>query len=87
LFWRCGEERAALLWRAAVGPGGDLLDLGNRHRPGGQQAEHNIDAMGDAALAVSPTSDAPWADAKQLGDAMLREAERAECRAKLDRSR
>jgi hypothetical protein len=53
---------------AAVGPGGDsdggLLDLGNRHRPRGEEAQHNADAAWDAAIAVLPTSDAPRADAE-----------------------
>jgi hypothetical protein len=70
---------------AAVCPGGDrdggLLDLGNRHRPRGQEAEHNADPAWDAAVAVLPTSDAPRADAEQLGDALLCDAERAEGRA------
>jgi hypothetical protein len=57
---------------------GSLLDLGNRHRPRGQKAEHNVDSSGDAAIAVLPTSDASRADAEQLGDAVLRDAERAE---------
>src|SRR5262245_7106667 len=43
---------------AAVCPDGDrdgsLLDLGNRHRPGGQEAEHNTDAAWDAAIATLP---------------------------------
>ena len=74
---------------AAVCPGGDrdggLLDLGNRHRPRGQEAEHNADAAGDAAIAVLPASDAPRADAEQLGDAVLCDAERIECRAEFGR--
>ena len=74
---------------AAVCPGGDrdggLLDLGNRHRPRGQEAEHNADSAWDAAIAVLPTSDAPRADAEQLGDAVLCDAERAECLAEFGR--
>ena len=69
---------------AAVCPGGDsdggLLDLVNRHRARSQEAEHNVDAAGDAAIAVLPAPDAPRADAEQLGDAVLCDAERAECR-------
>jgi hypothetical protein len=91
LFWRrrSAARSGQLSFGAAVGSGedrdGDPLDLRDRNCPGSQKAKHDADATGDAALAVSPTSDAPRADAKQLGDVMLREAERAECRAKLNR--
>ena len=82
---RDGERSGRLPFGAAVGPGGDsdggLLDLGNRHRPCGQQAQHDANPAGDAALAALPAPDASRADAEQLGDAVLREAERAECRA------
>ena len=70
---------------AAVYPDGGLLDLGNRHRPRSQEAEHNADAAGDAAIAVLPAPDAPRADAEQLGDAVLCDAERAKCRAEFGR--
>jgi len=74
-----------LRFGGAVCPGkdrdGSLLNLVNRHYPRGQEAKHNADAAGDAALAVSPTSHASGADGEQLGDAPLREAKRAECRA------
>jgi hypothetical protein len=77
-----GGGRAAL--GAAVCAGGDrdggLLDLGNRYRPRGQQAEHNADPAGDAAIADLPASDASRADAEQLGDAVLGDAERTEGR-------
>ena len=85
--WRGGEGRPR--FGAAVCPDGDrdggLLDLGNRHRPRGQEAEHNADAAGDAAIAVLPAPDAPRADAEQLGDAVLCDAERAKCRAEFGR--
>jgi hypothetical protein len=75
----------------AVCPGGDrdggLLDLGNRHRLRGQEAKHNGDSAWDAAIAVLPAPDAPRADAEQLGDAVLCDAERAECRAEFGRVR
>jgi antitoxin component of MazEF toxin-antitoxin module len=82
LFWRCGEERVALLWRAAVCPGGDggLFDLSDRDCSGGQQAKHDTDTTRDAAIAMLPTSDGPRGDVKQLGDTVLREAERVEHR-------
>ena len=67
------------------GKDGGLLDLGNRHRPSGQEAEHNVDATWDVAIAGLPTSDAPRTDAEQLGDAVLCDAERAECRAEFGR--
>jgi hypothetical protein len=76
---------------AAVCPDGDrdggLLDLGNRHRPRGQEAEHNADAAGDAAIAVLPASDVPRADAEQLGGAALCNAEGAKRRAEFSRFR
>jgi hypothetical protein len=63
----------------AVGPGGSrdgsLLDLTDRDRPAGQKAKYNVDATRDAAIAPLPASDTPRADAKQLSDAVLREAE------------
>jgi hypothetical protein len=76
---------------AAVYPGGDrdgsLLDLGNRHRPRGQKAEHNVDSPGDAAIAVLPTSDASRADAEQFGDTVLCDVEHVERRAEFGRGR
>jgi hypothetical protein len=64
------------------GRDGGLFDLGQRHRPGGQQAEHNVDAAWDAAIAALPASDASRANAEQFGDAVLGDAERAECLAR-----
>jgi hypothetical protein len=68
---------------AAVCPGGNrdggLFDLGDRHRSRGQKTEHNADSAWDAAIAVLPTSDALRADTEQPGDAVLCDAERAEC--------
>ena len=64
-----------------------MFDLGDRNRPGGQEAEHNADATWDAAITVLPTSDASRTDAEQLSDAALCDAERAECRAELVRGR
>jgi hypothetical protein len=93
LFRRRRDEEGSgrLGFGAAVCPGGDrdggLLDLGNRHRSRGQKTKHDDDAAGDAAIAVLPASDAPRADAEQLGDAVRCDAERAECRAELDRGR
>jgi hypothetical protein len=43
---------------------GGLLDLGDRNRPGSQEAEHNADTAWDAAITMLPTSDAPRADAE-----------------------
>ena len=85
------EGSGRLRFGAAVCPGGDrnggLFDLADRNRPGGQEAEHDADAAWHAAIAVLPTSDAPRADAEQLSDAVLCDAERAEGRAELVRSR
>jgi hypothetical protein len=82
--WRLEEGSRGPGFDAAVDPGGDsdggLLDLVNRHRSHGQQAEHNADAAWGAAIARLPTSDAPRADAEQFGDTVLRDAERVECR-------
>ena len=85
---RRGGERAAQVWRCR------LSGRGQRRRPArpgqpspsrSQEAEHNADAAGDAAIAVLPAPDAPRADAEQLGDAVLCDAERAECRAEFGR--
>ena len=61
---RSGRPRVG----TAVGPNGDrsgsFFDLGNRHRPRGQQAKHDTDPTGDAAITMLPTSDAPWTDAE-----------------------
>jgi hypothetical protein len=65
---------------------GGLLDLGNRHRPRSQEAKYNADSAWDAAIAVLPTSDAPRAEAEQLGDAVLCDTDRAEHLAELARS-
>jgi len=85
------EGSGRLRFGAAVRPGGDrnggLLDLGNRNHPGGQEVKHDVDSAGDAAVAGLPAPDAPRADAKQLGDAALCNAEYAECRAELIRGR
>jgi hypothetical protein len=67
------------------GRDGDPLDLSNRHRPHGQETKHNADAARDAAIAALPASDTPRADAEQLGNAMLRDAKRAEYLAELAR--
>lgn len=92
LFWRrlAEEGSGRLRFGAAVFPrrdsdGGGLLNLGNCHHPRGQQAKHDVDSRGDAAIAALPAPDAPWADAKQLGDAVLCDAECAECRAEFGR--
>src|SRR5262249_50220232 len=65
---------------------GGLLDLGNRHRPRGQQAEYNADAAWDVVIARLPASDALRGDAEQPGNMVLCEAERAQHLAELARS-
>jgi hypothetical protein len=65
---------------------GGLLDLIDRNRPRDQQAKHNPNPARHTALAVLPPPHAPWANAEQLGDAVLRDAERAECLARRCRS-
>jgi hypothetical protein len=84
--WFRKERSGGLRVGAAVCPGrrrgGGLLDLGQRHRPRGQEAEHNVDPAGDAAIAALPTSHASRANAEQLGDTVLRDAECAECLAR-----
>src|SRR5262245_42124533 len=60
---RLDEERSGRLrFGAAVCPGGggdgSLLDLGDRNCPGSQEANHNADAAGDAAIAMLPASHA-----------------------------
>ena len=89
--WLDEEGSGRLRFGAAVCPGGDgdggLFDLSNRNRSSGHEAENNADAAGDAAVAGLPAPDAPRADAKQLGDAALCNAEYAECRAELIRGR
>jgi len=89
-FW-CrpdAEESGRLSFGAAVCSGGDkggCFDLLNRHHPRGQEAEHNGDAARQAAIAVSPMSDSPRVDGKELREAALRDVERAERRAELGR--
>jgi len=82
---RLGALRSGRLrFGAAVGPGGSRgggqFDLGDCHRPRGQQAKHDADAAGGAAGAAFPAPDGPWADAEPPGDAALREAEHVERR-------
>jgi hypothetical protein len=89
---RLDEERCGRLrFGAAIGPGGgrggSLLDLANRHRPRGQEAKHDADPAGNAAVAVLPAADAARADAEQRCSAARCDAERAECRAKFARGR
>ena len=77
------EGSRRLRFGAAVGSGGDSngdpLDLVNRHRAASHEAEQNVDAAGDAAIAVLPAPDTPRTDTEQVGDAVLCEAERVEC--------
>ena len=72
------EGSRRLRFGAAVGPGGDSngdpLDLVNRHRAASHEAEQNVDAAGDAAIAVLPAPDTPRTDTEQVGDAVLCEA-------------
>jgi sRNA-binding protein len=89
---RFDEERSGRLRRsAAICPEGDsddgsLLDLVNRHCSRSQEAQHNTNAAGDAAIAVLPAPHAPRADAEQPGNAVLCEAKRAQHLAELARS-
>jgi len=68
----------------AVGPyrGGhsNFFNLVNRHYSLGDESKHDVDATGGVAGAISPTSDAPRADAEQLGDSVLCEAKCAKRR-------
>jgi hypothetical protein len=84
-----GSER--LRFGAAIWPDGDrdggLLDLGNCHRSRSHEAEQNVDSPRDAAIATLPTSDAPRADAEQLGDTVLCDVEDVERRAEFGRGR
>ena len=76
---RIGAGRRRISRRlTAVGRSGegDLFDLGDRDRSRGQETKHDVNAARNAAIAVLPPSDAPRADAEQLGDSMLCEAER-----------
>jgi len=81
---RGGRRSGRYRFGAAVGPGrdgdGDFFDLGDCHRPCGQQAKHDADAAGGAAGAAFPAPDGPWTDAEPPGDAALREAEHVERR-------
>ena len=67
---------------AAVYLGGGLLDLGDCHHLGGQEAEHDADAAGNTATAIKPAPDASRTDAEHSGDAALRDTERDEHRTK-----
>ena len=87
LFWRRRDEEGSRgpKFGAAVYPDSGLLDLGNRHRPRSQEAEHNADAAGDAAIAILPTPHAPGANAEQSRNVVLCDAKRAECFAEVSR--
>jgi hypothetical protein len=85
---RLAEEGSGQLgFGVAVGLDGDggLFDLGNRHCTRGQEADHNGNSARDAALAVLPASNAPWADAEQRGETVLCDSESAECRTEFGR--
>ena len=94
---RLGALRSGRLrFGAAVGPGGSRgggqFDLGDCHRPRGQQAKHDADAAGGAAGAAFPAPDGPWADAEPPGDAALCDAKLGErcaefCRGQVARFR
>jgi hypothetical protein len=79
------NARNAVL-RHRISPGG-LLDLGDCHRPGSQKVEHNLDPAWDRAITPPPAANVSRFDPKYLGDALLREAERAKGRAKFNRNR
>jgi hypothetical protein len=86
LFRRRREEGSGRLrFGAAVSSGGDgdsdLLDPVNRHAATSQEAKDDADAAGGVAIAGTPAPDGPRADAKQLGDAVLCDAEPLERRA------
>jgi hypothetical protein len=74
---------------AAVCQGGDggLLDLGDRNRPRSQEAEYNLDPARNGAITPPPTANVSRFDPEYLGNMLLREAKRAERRAKFNRSR
>jgi hypothetical protein len=80
------KESGRLKSGAAVCPGG-LLDLGGRNRPGSQEAKDDSDAVWNPAITRSPATDVPQSDAEQLGDVLLRDAERAKHLAEFNRSR
>jgi hypothetical protein len=84
---RLDAERSAAAIRLGRGRNGDLLNLSDRHHPRGQETEHDGDSEWNAAVASLPTSHASGADAKQLGDAVLCDAERGERRAEFGRVR
>jgi len=85
-FWCRPDEEGSGRLRFGGDKGG-CFDLLNCHHPRGQEAEHNGDAARQAAIAVSPMSDSPRVDGKELREAALRDVERAERRAEFGRSR
>jgi hypothetical protein len=62
-----------------------LFDLVNRHNPRSEEADHDVDPAGNTAITVLPTSDAARANAKQLRNTLLRNAESIECQVKFCR--
>jgi len=82
-----GDGRLGL--SGAVGSSGNrsggLLDLNDCDCFHGQEAKQKKDPIGDVTITRLPSADAARADAEQLGDAVLRDAERAECGAKFGR--
>jgi hypothetical protein len=83
---RSGRLRFGISVRLGADRDGDSLDLLDCNDSGGQQAKHEVDATGRAAIAIPPTPDAPRIDGEQSGNAMLLEAERIECHAKFGRT-
>jgi hypothetical protein len=61
--------------------------LGDCHRSGSQKAEYNLDPARDGAITPPPTANVSRFDPEYLGDALLREAERAKGRAKFNCNR
>jgi hypothetical protein len=60
-----------------------LLNLVERHRPSSEEADHDVDATRNTALAMPPPPHSPWTDVEQRGNTLLRNAKSAECLVKL----
>src|SRR5262249_33289363 len=90
---RFDEERSRRPgFAAAVYPGGgdsngSLLDLVSRHRLRGHEVEQNGGAARDAATAMPPAPDGPWADAEPPSGAALCDVKRVKYLAEPGRGR
>ena len=88
---RLAKKSRRLKSGAAVHPGrnrnGGLLNLLDGNRPSSEKAKHNTNPMRHSPSPGFPTPDLSRPHTEQLGDVLLREAERAKGRAKFNCNR